>query len=304
MEINSNKIWTSKEWESHANDLLRERYQSSSSYIPIPDTDGGDGGIEGFSLDGNAYQMYCAENPMTVKKLYEDQRDKMTTDIGKFINNTGKMSGYFGETKIKRWILVVPTHKSRHLVNHATKKTQEVINANLPYVDNNEFRVLIWDRNDFKREEASLLSQGIAILKLSPIEVTDTDITDFSASSSSEFNENIDYKLSKLATSESSIQRGKERLIKSAIISQNMLSELKQDYGQIYEQVMNTAIHRAEQLDIEAFDSLPEMHSLSYQINRLSEQLQNNCNLHKENITVISTGTISDWLMNCTLGFD
>src|SRR5690606_13888138 len=118
------KIWTSKEWEAHANELLRERYRAVSGYIPIPDLHEGDGGIEGFSLDGNVYQMYCHENAYTLNKLYEDQREKMTADIKKFIDNKVKLMSLFGKTKIKRWILVVPNHQTRKIISHATKKTQ------------------------------------------------------------------------------------------------------------------------------------------------------------------------------------
>ncbi|XNS81071.1 hypothetical protein AB6D09_017830 [Vibrio cyclitrophicus] len=303
MEINSDKIWNPKEWEAHANELLRERYRATSGYIPIPDVHEGDGGIEGFSLDGNAYQMYCPENALTLEKLYADQRTKMTTDIKKFIDNKEKMINFFGQTKIKRWILVVPNHQTRKIVAHATKKTQQVIDANLPYVDNNEFRVLVWGRDDFRKEEASLLASGVAILKLSPIEVSKVDFNEYSGESS-EFIDNMNRKLSKLTTNPERIARGKDRLIKSAIISQNMLSELKQDYGEIYEQITNTTAIRAAQLDLEVFDADPETQSLSYQTNTLINQLQSKCSLHNDNIDEISRGTISDWLMNCTLDFD
>ncbi len=303
MEISPDKTWNPKEWEAHANELLRERYRAVSGYIPIPDLHEGDGGIEGFSLDGNAYQMYCPENALTLDKLYEDQRDKMTADIKKFINNKDKMTNFFGKTKIKRWILVVPNHQTRKIVSHATKKTQEVIDANLPYVDNSDFRVLVWDRSEFRKEETSLLSSGVAILKLSPIEVSELDVTGYSGESA-EFIDNMDRKLSKLTKNPERVRRGKERLIKSAIISQNMLSELKQDYGEIYEQVTSTTATRAAQLDLEVFDGAPETQSLGYQTNTLTSQLQIKCNLHDDNIEEISRGAISDWLMNCTLDFD
>lgn len=302
MEISPDKIWTPKEWEAHANELLRERYRAVSGYIPIPDLHEGDGGIEGFSLDGNVYQMYCPENAYTLNKLYEDQREKMTADIKKFIDNQVKLMSLFGKTKIKRWILVVPNHQTRKIISHATKKTQEVIDANLPYVDNSDFRVLVWDRSEFRKEESSLLSAGIAILKLSPIEVSETDITGYSGDSA-EFIKNMDKKLSKLVKDPDQVRRGKERLIKSAIISQNMLSELKQDYGEIYEQVTSATATRSAQLDLEVFDAAPATQSLSYQTKTLADQLQNKCSLHNDNIEEISRGTISDWLMNCTLDF-
>ncbi|MFB9869155.1 hypothetical protein [Vreelandella sulfidaeris] len=302
MDLSPNKIWSPKEWESHANCLLRERY-TSANYIPIPDQHNGDGGIEGFSLDGNAYQMYCAENVVLLSKLYESQRDKMTRDIGKFITNTTKMKGFFGDTKIKRWVLVVPEHKSKEIVTHATKKTQEVIEAKLDYVDNEDFRVLIWGRDEFKKEESSLLAAGVAVLKLDPISVPENEIEDYQTQSP-EFSQNMMRKLGAINSNPNVIKKGADTLTKHAIISQNMVSELKQDYGEYYEKITSATAKRAEQLDIEAIDSDPEKQKIGYQTEFLKSQLQSYCALHSDNLEIIAKGTVADWLMNCTLGFE
>ncbi|KAB1178931.1 hypothetical protein [Photobacterium damselae] len=304
MNISPSKIWSPKEWEIHANKLLRIRYRHlKEDYIPIPDQDRGDGGIEGFSLDGYAYQMYCPQDVTTISSLYEKQRTKMTDDIKKFISNKKKMKGFFGDLKIKRWVLVVPEHKTKDLVTHATKKTSEVKIENLEYVDSENFRVLIWDLEEFKREEAELLSSGLAVLKLDPIDVSSSHIEGYQ-SEAPEFSENITRKLSKLSSNVSVINRGKDTLTKNAIISQNMMCELKQEYGEYYEQINTTAVNRAEQLDIEALDASPETQKINYQISTLKQQLQKNCKLHTDNLDTISTGIVADWLMNCTLDFE
>ena len=304
MDISPSKIWTPKEWESHANNLLRIRYrQSKDDYIPIPDQDGGDGGIEGFSLDGYAYQMYCPQDVTSISSLKEKQRDKITGDINKFINNKSKMTGFFGDLKIKRWVLVVPEHKTKDIVTHATKKTAEVKAANLDYVDNDNFRVLVWSQEEFKTEEAELLAAGTAVLKLEPIDVIASQIEKYQ-SETSEFSENMTRKLNKLSSNPIAVKRGQDRLTKNAIISQNMMSELKQEYGEYYEQINSIVIKREEQLDIEALDAEPETQKISYQIDTLKKQLNESCKLHTENLDTISNGTVADWLMNCTLDFE
>lgn len=304
MDISPSKIWTPKEWESHANNLLRTRYrQLKADYIPIPDQDGGDGGIEGFSLDGYVYQMYCPQDVTSISSLKEKQRDKITGDINKFINNKTKMKGFFGDLKIIRWVLVVPEHKTKDIVTHATKKTAEVKAANLNYVDNNNFRVLIWSQEEFKIEEAELLSAGMAVLKLEPIDVIATQIEKYQYETS-EFSENMTRKLNKLSSNPLKVKKGQDRLTKNAIISQNMMSELKQEYGEYYEKINSIVIKREEQLDIEALDAEPETQKISYQINTLKKQLNESCKLHTENLDTISNGTVADWLMNCTLDFE
>lgn len=302
MEFFSNKIWLPVEWQTHANSLLRERY-TSANYITIPDLHNGDGGLEGFSMDGNAYQMYCPENAMTVQKLFEDQRDKMTRDINKFINNKKEMEGFFGNLKIKRWILVVPSHQSSKLIAHATKKTLEVIQEKLSYVDNEDFRVLVWDQSEFKKEEASLLSAGLATLKLGAIDVAEHDINGYHVKSS-EFSDNMKRKLRKLNNNPVVIKRGQDSLTKSVIISQNMMSELKQDYSEIHEQITQAIAKRAKQLDIEALDCDPDTQRISYQTGVLLRQFQDASKLHIDNLEEISKGTVADWLMNCTLDFN
>ncbi|RCW20509.1 hypothetical protein DET53_11188 [Vibrio parahaemolyticus] len=304
MDISPSKVWTPKEWESHANNLLRTRYRRlADDYIPIPDQDRGDGGIEGFSLDGYAYQMYCPQDVTTISSLYEKQRTKMTDDINKFISNKSKMKGFFGDLKIKRWVLVVPEHKTKELVTHATKKTALVKSENLDYVDNDNFRVLVWDQEEFKTEETELLAAGMAVLKLEPISVPANQIDDYQ-SETPEFSENMTRKLSKLSSNPEAVRKGQETLTKTAIISQNMMSELKQEYGEYYDQITSTAVKRAEQLDIEALDADPQTQKMSYQIDALKKQLQQNCKLHVDNLDTISKGIVADWLMNCTLDFE
>ena len=304
MDISPDKIWTPKEWESYANNLLRTRYRHlNDDYVPIPDQDRGDGGIEGFSLDGYAYQMYCPQDVTTISSLYTKQRTKMSADIDKFIANKEKMKGFFGDLKIKRWVLVVPEHKTKDLVTHATKKTALVKSANLEYVDNDNFRVLIWDQNEFKAEESELLAAGMAVLKLNPINVLSSDIDDYQ-SGMPEFSENMVRKLGKLTNNPSTIRKGLETLTKHAIVSQNMMSELKQEYGEYYAQINDVSIKRADQLDIEAIDSNPETQKLGYQIDELKRQLTESCKLHQDNLDTISRGIVADWLMNCTLDFE
>ena len=74
------------EWERLVHRCLRIRYPMGD-YHHVPDEHGGDGGIEGFSTDGCAFQWYSHEGELTVADLYERQRDKMSTDIKKFIDN-------------------------------------------------------------------------------------------------------------------------------------------------------------------------------------------------------------------------
>lgn len=118
------KRLSGKEWQHYANQLLRLHY-GQRDYQPVPDRHHGDGGIEGFSIsDGCAYQAYGCDEPISVAERYEKQRDKMTEDIVKFISNKKILQSIFGDIKISRWILFVPSYDSKDIVSHAAKKNE------------------------------------------------------------------------------------------------------------------------------------------------------------------------------------
>ncbi|SDP38134.1 hypothetical protein [Halobacillus aidingensis] len=118
------KFWEGKEWQNHIEKLLKLHYPLGD-YVPIPDKDGGDKGIEGFSRDGRCFQCYAAEEPLTIEELYNKQRRKISNDIKKFKNNQKELSSFFGPTKITRWIFVVPRHETNKIVAHAEKKLKK-----------------------------------------------------------------------------------------------------------------------------------------------------------------------------------
>lgn len=302
MEISPNKVWERKEWEEHVNDLLRIKH-GQENYVPIPDRHNGDAGIEGFSFCGNAYQAFCPEELCTMEQLYDKQRDKMTTDISKFIDNKkNTLSSILGGTKIKRWILVVPNHLSKHLNSHASTKTAEVVKAKLAYVDNNDFHVLVWDRNTFKSEEAELLEQGIRVLRLEREAVSDVEVNAFQTDKS-DFVNNVEVKLTKLKpASPAQIEKARDVMLKQAIYAQNMLGNLKQEYPEYHSQIVSGVIEREERLHIEYFES--QQKSPAQQIAALKEVLAKKSKLHEDNLDCIAAGTVADWLMRCNLDFE
>ncbi|MCA9459732.1 MAG: ATP-binding protein, partial [Nanoarchaeota archaeon] len=98
------------------------------------------------------FQCYAAENYESVHELYEKQRDKITKDIGKlsYQNKIIEIKNLLGEnTLIKQWILVVPQHRSRHLISHANKKAEELKkDQNRPSYISEDFVAHIWTEED------------------------------------------------------------------------------------------------------------------------------------------------------------
>ncbi|EEW1290842.1 MULTISPECIES: hypothetical protein [Escherichia] len=300
MEISKNKVWEAKEWESHVNDLLRLKF-GEVNYISIPDFHNGDAGIEGYCVQGYAFQSYCPNEACTVDKLYEKQRDKMTADVAKFISDKkGYLKEILQNTRIKRWILVVPSHLSKKLNVHATKKESEVLAAKLPYVDNDDFKVLIWDRENFKKEEDELISSGLRLLR---IELPEVDINDIDnlKDNNSEFGDNISRKLRKIKNDERQVQTASTVLLKNIVMYKNIMSGLKDNYPSLYENITNGILDREQDLSLAFFDS--ENLTLTQQIQHLNDKLKQSSRLHQDNLKCISTGVVGDWLMRCNLDF-
>lgn len=300
MEISRNKVWESKEWESHVNDLLRNRY-GEDNYIPIPDMHNGDAGIEGYCTTGNAFQSYCPDEACPTDKLYEKQRDKMTADIAKFIEDkSGYLRKILQNTKIRRWVLVVPRHISKHLVVHAANKESEVIAAQVPYVDNQDFKVLIWDRETLKNEESDLINRGMRILKIDIPEVSSEEVQ-LLKENDSEYVNNISRKLRKLKDSDTLVTTASNQLLNNIVSYKNTMMDLKENYPSLHEEITKGIFNREQELDLDVFSSdiIPPLKQIEILKNNLSET----SNLHKDNLKCIATGVIGDWLMRCNLDF-
>lgn len=149
-----------EKWESYIIDILR-LHHGPTGFVHIPDVDQGDLGMEGFSRSpAIVYQCYCSidrvERP-SARQLYEKLRDKIATDIKKFVDNEKELGRLFGDLKIGVWALVVPRSESRQIVEYTTKKAAEIRAKGLPYVDTN-FEIAVLTDRDFPEERAKRLA--------------------------------------------------------------------------------------------------------------------------------------------------
>lgn len=148
---------TPQEWEELCDSCYSIRYPSKWTKTPAAYL--GDCGIEGFIDNGIVYQCYYPEQPYANDELYEHQRNKLTTDIAKIINeaNASKLQAILGEIKISEWHFVVPEYKDRRILEHAKNKEFEILRAvknhptKYPYI-NSSFCIKIMQANSFIEE--------------------------------------------------------------------------------------------------------------------------------------------------------
>lgn len=112
-----------KMWEEYFKSIVRMHYKPAN-YCDLPDTHGGDFGIECYTLNGHVFQCYRPEQFADVDKLVKAQRKKISNDIKKFsVDNVKDFKELFGPLKISRWILATPYNKSAKLRSYCSQKS-------------------------------------------------------------------------------------------------------------------------------------------------------------------------------------
>lgn len=139
-----------RSWENLCQLVFKRKYQIDG-YQQIP-ADPGDFGLEGFCLKtGMAFQCYCPEKNYNSKELYEAQRDKITTDLGKLKKYQAEIRERIGDLKIVDWVFVSPTIEKNALLSHIRSKEAEVRGWGLSIIDEN-FTIHIRDIDFYAAE--------------------------------------------------------------------------------------------------------------------------------------------------------
>ncbi len=114
--------------------------------------DPGDFGLEGYTIhSGIGFQCYCPEKLYGIKKLYEAQRDKITTDIKKLKTYQTEISKRIGPTKIGEWFFVTPVVDRNALLAHVRLKEAEVRAWKLPILKD-DFVIQLRDADFYLKE--------------------------------------------------------------------------------------------------------------------------------------------------------
>lgn len=294
--------WQGNEWEEYIQLLLQKHYELGNYQI-IPAKHGGDFGIEGYSTDGCAYQCYAAQEPLSTKQRYDNQRNKVTTDIGKFISNKVDLIKVFGNTIIRRWILVVPISESASLMQHASKKTKEVLDAKLPYISD-DFKIIITTDSCFEKEIQELASIGAIDFALPEVEITPEECDSWILGNDGLVG-NLNQKAHKIPKLESDEKRQAfiSLIVSHYLRGQNSLEEFNKSYPDIYARLNNCKRTYENQLaTLSLINNNPAPQHLNEALEKYKFELENAVgNLPSAVAQTLAWEGISDWLMRCPL---
>lgn len=292
-----------EDWEAWANKLLSHHY-GPTDYQRVPAKDRGDGGIEGFCLSKReAFQCYGCEEPISVEERYKKQRVKMTADIQKFIDNKLVLQPLFGPLKIKRWVFFVPYFDSKEIVAHAAKKTQEVIDACLTYVDD-DFSVVVCQETDFAVARDQLINATSQGLKFKTAPITIEEVNAWTQSNDVLLGV-LKGKIDKLPTLRTREQRDAFviKVLHWYLSGQSLLDRLR-EYPQVYEKVIETKSHRENFLAIGALNGSASNVVVQETIKDFKETLKREAKeLHEFCADELAFEAVADWLIRCPLEF-
>ncbi len=294
---------TGDDWQDWANKLLCCHY-GPTEYQTIPDGDRGDAGLEGFTrTEGHAYQAYGCEEPVSRKERFEKQRDKMTQDINKFINNRTTLQRLLGTVKVTRWALLVPHYDSKEIVSHASSKTTEVRGHNLPYVATS-FQVCVCEEVSFVEARDRLINVRARTLEVTTTPPTAAQIAAWAAANE-EPSAILTEKLRRLPTLHTNTARRDfhNKLLDWYLRGRDVLDALRQ-HPDVFVKVSKAKSHHETYLAAAIATGSAPQDLLMSSINDLRQTLEKEVReLHVFSSSSLAHEAVADWLLRCPLDF-
>lgn len=296
------EAWDGNEWEAHVLRLLQDQY-GHENVQKVPSKHKGDCGLDYFCLNKLVViQCYAVEEPVEISIRANKQKSKITTDINKFCDSSKGSAAMFVGHAIKRWILVVPTHDSRDVVQHALKKTAEVIKKKLAYVDP-DFQILVHDKDDFDESSWNHRVQLRSRIRPNVILPTEAEIAEM-ADGNQNLVDNLRRKLGLRFDSEGELDDAIDEALRFFLESQNAVSQLRSLAPDAFEEVTQLVTQRLRRLGLGSRGS-GSVDRLEVEINALKSSIIASVpNLDQGTAEMIAVGSISDWLMRCPLRLD
>jgi hypothetical protein len=292
-------MWEGTEWQDYCLMLLHRRY-ADHTLQEVPDSHGGDLGIEAYSLDGCAFQCYAAEEPLSVSALYERQRDKLTTDLGKLKKNAKDLKKILGDLEIAKYVFMVPRHESRYLLEHANTKAEEVRTWGLSFIAP-DFRIMVVTDEDYAAERLAIVA--IPEPLVAGVDVTPTDHAAWVLANAA-LTAKAAGKL-RIFIDEDDIPDALESLVYQFLGAENSLQKLRERYPDHWTAVQSCKSRKQTRLPLEYPASINTSMSIVPGLQAaLAQELGRDApSIAGRVAEAIAWGAVAEWIMNCPLKF-
>jgi hypothetical protein len=300
--------WNPLLWEAHVQKVLKKRYaQPAGSYQHIEATVHGDCGLEGYAVDGTAYQCYAAQNWASSEQLYEKQRNKITRDIGTFLAKETEIIKILGSVKVAFWNFVVPYWNNKELLKHARIKGEYVRKQKSKHVAS-AFRISILTEDDFAVEAQLLANLNLYHFDVPAPRVSHMELAKWMKGQTNlQLVSNLKRKATLIGESKSSEaqQKFEIRMIENYIASNIVLGQLEQELPETYGRILESKVAREANLEAESFSTIKV--PAEFFENTLQEyrtELNQIPGLSRRVVDSLARGAVSDWLLQCPLDFE
>ena len=297
-------------WESICQMCFKKKYENESYFEILASP--GDYGIEGFTRSGKAFQCYCPDEHYTQDVLYEKQRDKITIDLKKLKTYEKQLAKKLGGTLIEKWYFVSPMYSKNDIVDHCTKKRDEIRGMNLSIVDSIKFEVIPIDINSLKPEIHTFLKMSDMKIDINPIDqISDEEKLKWKDSKISLVeNAQLKHKMRFNISITSNIDKKVDDLTEKSIIhfldGNSILNKWQIDYPDDYEKFIKI-VSQVEELVIEECMFPTKDNNLRYK--GFAELLENKIKeafsfLDETMIQSLCNQVMADWILRCPIKFE
>ncbi|MGW8542260.1 hypothetical protein ACWGM4_17350 [Streptomyces albidoflavus] len=287
-----------EDWQDLCVQVLR--LEHGTDLVVLPDK-GGDGGLEAYTLTGHAFQCYSPKEPLQPKKRYENQRDKATEDIGKFIRNRQKLQALIGEhVKIKRWILMCPLIDTKDLAGHCASLTTRVRNEALSYA-HAEIHVICQTMADYEINYKRLVNSQLTRMHLPSLSEPD-----YSSIESSQI-ATMHTKLQKVPILRNEVARNAyvQNLLTAYVGSQEYRAYIKDHYTEIDNELEalleDLEFRLGTEYILHTDGPQAKLAKIYEETEKRIRQAAVESSLGQSR--TLSHGQVTDWLMRCPLDF-
>jgi hypothetical protein len=301
------KEWKEKEWETHINAIVTVHHQiNGQTYHLIADKVQGDGGLEGFSSDGHAYQCYCDQDSVSTADRAKKQKAKITADLAKLETYKDFWEQTLQGVKLKLWVLVVPSYEDKDVLTHARKVAAALKKKKLRFLHSSFQACVCTDKEGFPIAYRRAVESGATLLCVSP-GVVDGAAVSALVTHKPEFVENMDRKLKQALPPNATVSSEHYRndLLTYYLKGSNILQGIERDVPAVHERLLTFIAEQTESIRLESqIDPTAAGPRLMETRRELKSSLAKLAlSIDAIAINTLAWSTVVGWLGDCPLEF-
>lgn len=295
-------------WEAVCQICFKQNFREEA-YQEIKATPG-DYGIEGFTRSGKAFQCYCPDEMYNSDKLYEKQRDKITSDLNKLKLYENVLASYLGTTKINKWYFVSPLCGKNEIIAHCTKKKEEVKKWGLSIIDNDNFEIIFEEINFLHPHLAIALDATSQKINFSTGEVADGDRLIWKDQEISLVSNAQKKHQQRFTRSDSKIDAKVDSLTEQTVASflngNTLLRIWQEEYPIEYEKFLSIISIVEKEVEEKCMFPVEDKNELYFSFKTMVEAklVQSFPKLDTEMIMRLTHHVLADWILRCPISFD